>query len=84
MVEIKEKYSRNVAVTVEEETTEGDDYLYLHVWSFVLKIFALTLITTVSYIMSLGLQSLSEFKIVLPRVPVVLLARLPVSVMSVL
>ena len=73
-----------MAVTVEEGTTEGDDDLYLYVWSLVLKIFALTLITEVSYIMSRGFQILSEFKNVLHRVPVVCLARFLVSVMSVL
>ena len=57
-----------MAVTVEEGTTEGDDDLYLYVWSLVLKIFALTLITEVCYIMSRGFQILSEFKNVLHRV----------------
>ena len=73
-----------MAVTVEEETTEGDDDLYLYVWSFVLKILALSLIRKVSYIMWRRFQILSEFRSVLPRVPGVFLARFPVSVMSVL
>ena len=73
-----------MAVTVEEGTTEGDDDLYLYVWSLVLKIFALTLITEVCYIISRGFQILSEFENVLHRVPVIFLARFLVSVMSVL